>query len=80
MMFELLNIRPISSWGNKQQLDNTGDWIVNIPKEDREYLEKLSKERISIIWKRADYELIIEKYKKLNEIEEKRLQINSKNI
>jgi bifunctional DNA-binding transcriptional regulator/antitoxin component of YhaV-PrlF toxin-antitoxin module len=73
MMFEEKNIYPISSWGNKQQLDNTGDRIVNIPKEDREYLEKLSQERKSIIWKRSDYEAIIEKYKELNRIEEIRL-------
>lgn len=75
MMFDERNIRPITSRWNKQQLDNTWEWIVNIPKEDREYLERISKEKKSIIFTKKDYQYIIEKYQKLNEIEEKRLKI-----
>lgn len=78
MMFDERNIYPISSWGNKQQLDNTGERIINIPKEDRYYLKKLSKKKQSIIYTRSDYEEIIEKYTKLVEIEEERLAINKK--
>ena len=77
MMFDERNIYPISSWGNKQQLDNTGERIINIPKEDRDYLKKLSKKKQSIIYTRNYYEEIIEKYTKLVEIEEIRLSILS---
>jgi hypothetical protein len=78
MMFDELNIYPISSWGNRKQLDTVGERINNIPKENLVYIVERSKNKESIIYTRADYEAIIEKYKELNRIEEKRLAIDKK--
>lgn len=78
MMFDELNIYPISSWGNRKQLDTVGERINNIPKDNLVYIVERSKQKESIIYTRADYEAIIEKYKELNKIEEKRLAIDKK--
>jgi hypothetical protein len=78
MMFDELNIYPISSWGNRKQLDTVGERINNIPKDNLVYIVERSKNKESIIYTRADYEAIIEKYKDLNRIEEKRLAIYKK--
>lgn len=80
MMFDELNIYPISSWGNRKQLDTVGERINNIPKDNLVYIVERSKNKVSIIYTRADYEAIIEKYKELNRIEEKRLAIDKKKI
>lgn len=77
-MFDELNIYPISSWGNRKQLDTVGERINNIPKDNLVYIVERSKNKVSIIYTRADYEAIIEKYKELNRIEEKRLAIDKK--
>lgn len=78
MMFDELNIYPISSWGNRKQLDTVGERINNIPKDNLVYIVERSKQKESIIYTRSDYEAIIEKYKELNRIEEIRLAIDKK--
>lgn len=78
LAFDIRNIRPISSWGNRKQLDTTAERIVNIPDKDQEYLKQKSIKKLdkNTIRDRKFYIEIIEKYKKLNEIEEKRLLIS----
>jgi hypothetical protein len=78
MMFDELNIYPISSWGNRKQLDTVGERINNIPKDNLVYIVERSKNKESIIYTRSDYEAIIEKYKELNRIEEIRLWLCTK--
>lgn len=77
MMFLENNIRPISNWWNKQQADNIAEWRFNLPKEIQIELEQLSKDK----WEKRklmdhnDYQMVIDKYKQLNEIEKKRLNM-----
>ena len=80
LAFEVRNIRPIHYITNRTQSDQDAQWIVNLPKEDQEYLKEKSKNKSE---KRSErnrqfYEAIIEKYTKLVEIEEERLAINKK--
>lgn len=80
MMFNIRNILPISSRWNKKQLDTIGDRIVNLPKEEQEYLKEKSKEKKSEKRNMRDrkfYQEIIEKYEALNKVEEERLGILS---
>jgi hypothetical protein len=81
LAFNLNNIRPISSIWNRKQLDTIWERKKNLPKE---VIEKLDIEAENKTVKRSMrdrkfYEAIIEKYKELNKVEEKRLWIYPKN-
>jgi hypothetical protein len=77
LAFCVENIRPISWMWNKKQLDMVGLWVNNLPKEIQDYLEIKSEDKSEkrSMRNRWFYEEIIEKYKKLNKIEEERLGI-----
>ena len=76
LAFDIKNIRPITSWWNRKQLDTTGERIVNLPIKIQKYLIKRSNEpKKKQIRNRAFYEWIIEQYKALNRVEEIRLWI-----
>lgn len=85
MAFEIDNIRPISWFSNKMQGDQIAQWKVNLPEDIQDKLQAMSdnKSAKNELRNHTFYQNIIDKYKKLNEIEQKRLWIgkmSNKNI
>ena len=77
MAFEINNIWPISSWGNKMQGDQIAQWKENLHPSIQDELWEMSqnKEAKNQLRDHKFYQEIIDKYKTLNQIEEKRLGI-----
>jgi len=77
MAFNLDNIRPISSYGNKKQLDSIADWIDKVPLPDfvKDTLKEQSTNQLAKnqIRDTQFYTEVYEKYRKLNEEEKLRL-------
>ena len=80
LAFDERNIRPISSQENRRQGDTTAERKVNIPREDREYIEERSKDKSMKrkTYTHNDYVTIYEKYKAKNLAECSRLGIEYK--
>lgn len=79
LAFDINNIRPISPRWNKKQADNIADWIDNTPLKEKtkEKLKRKSKDKElkNKVKSSVDYMELYEKYRKLNDKEEKRLWI-----
>lgn len=77
MAFEVDNIRPISSWSNKQQWDQIAQWKENLPKDIQNKLWNFSKnlEAKNKLRDHKFYQWIIDKYVPLVLEEQKRLGI-----
>lgn len=77
LAFNLDNIRPISSYGNKKQLDSIADWIDKVPLPDfvKDTLKEQSTNQLAKnqIRDTQFYTEVYEKYRKLNEEEKLRL-------
>jgi len=71
------NIRPITSWGNRKQLDTTAEWRINLPKLIQRRLESKAMDKLdkNELRDRNFYLWIIEKYSALIEKEKFRLGI-----
>jgi len=80
MAFNLDNIRPISSYGNKKQLDSIADWIDKVPLPDfvKDTLKEQSTNQLAKnqIRDTQFYTEVYEKYRKLNDEEKLRLGEN----